>query len=265
MLQVLGGLVTLGLLGLSLVIGVRLLRLSARTRGPELWLGLYFVLYGFVATSLSVATYLGWSSPQPVFTDAVTRALNGSFFAFSTAGMTCLMVFTWRTFRPGARGARAAALATGVLLASAAASLGVGEGFEVRVLNGPAYWVHFTARLAPWIWVAAESLAYRAKLRRRLALGLAEPVVANRFLLWGVWGATMAGMAFVDPLARLWYWWLTGTTERWIVEAGRPIIELMIPISCALGMAVAAVMVLTFFPTPAYRRWVEARAARASA
>ena len=145
MLQVLGALVTLGLIGLSLVIGVRLLRLAARTGGPERWLGLYFVAYGFVATSLSVATYVGWSAPEAALSDGATRVLNGRFFALSTLGMACLLVFTWRTFRPGSRSALAAVAGTTSLLVAAAVALGADEGFEVRVLNGPAYWIHFAA------------------------------------------------------------------------------------------------------------------------
>jgi hypothetical protein len=35
-------------------------------------------------------------------------------------------------------------------------------------------------------WTAAESLAYHAMLRRRIALGIADPVVANRVLLWAI-------------------------------------------------------------------------------
>jgi hypothetical protein len=263
MLQVLGAGVTLGLIGLSLGIGVRLLRLAARTRGPELWLGLYFVAYGGVATSLSVATYVGWSAPEVALADRAVRALNGGFFTLSTLGMSCLLVFTWRTFRPASRAARAAAAATAALLAAAAVVLGAAEGFEVCVLNGPAYWIHFSARLVPFVWVAVESLLYCRRLRRRLVLGLADPLVANRFLLWGLWGTAMTAMAFADPLARLWYWWLTGTTERWIADVGRPIIEVVVPLSCGIGIAVAALMALVFFPTAGYRRWIEARAVRA--
>ena len=40
--------------------------------------------------------------------------------------------------------------------------------------------------LVPIGWGAVESLRYWALLRRRLALGLAEPVVVDRFRLFGV-------------------------------------------------------------------------------
>jgi hypothetical protein len=37
-------------------------------------------------------------------------------------------------------------------------------------------------------WTAAQSLAYHAMLRGRVALGIADPVVANRVLLWAIAG-----------------------------------------------------------------------------
>ncbi len=43
-------------------------------------------------------------------------------------------------------------------------------------------------------WTAVESLAYYRKLMRRLALGLAEPEVANRFWLWGVGAAATSAI-----------------------------------------------------------------------
>lgn len=260
MLQAIGGLVTLGLLGTSLVIGVRLVRLGrAHGSGPELWLGLYFLLYGCLASVASIATYVGWSSADAALPDAVARALNGAFFALSTVGMTCLALFTQRTFRPASPAARLAVFSIGAALLVAGLAVGVTEGFEVRVLNGPAYWVHYLARLSPLAWVSVESLSYGSKLRRRGALGLADPLVTNRFLLWGVWGGVTLVLALADPLARLWYWWLTGTTTSWIADVGRPIIEVVVPITSALGLGALATLVLTFFPTAAYRRWIERR------
>jgi hypothetical protein len=41
-----------------------------------------------------------------------------------------------------------------------------------------------------FLWTGLESLRYHAKMRRRLALGLGDPVVCNRFLLWAVWGVS---------------------------------------------------------------------------
>ena len=51
------------------------------------------------------------------------------------------------------------------------------------------------------LWGAAESLRYFSMMRRRAKLGLADPLVTNRFLLWGLGiGAAMVGLR---PIAEL--------------------------------------------------------------
>ena len=260
MFEAISGLAILGLMGISAAVGVRLVRLGRQGGGgPELWLGLYFLIYGCLATAASITTYLGWSAPDVAFSDATTRLLNATFYLFSTIGMTCLLLFTQRTFHPNSSGARAFVWSTTAVLAAAAIGVGVSEGFEVRVLNGVPYWIHFSARLVPFVWVAAESFRYRSQLQRRVAIGLADPLVADRFLLWGLWSAVLAVMAFTDPLARFWYWSLTGTTTQWIASIGRPIIDVVVPLTAAFGVAAVTLLFLTFFPTASYRRWVARR------
>ncbi len=260
MLEAVSGLVTIGLLVLSGVVGFRLIQRAQRyDGGPVLFLGLYFLVYGALATGLSLATYVGWSSAALALPERGARILNGAFFVTATAGMSCLLLFTRQTFRPESAAARTMVWGIGGLLALSTALLAATEGFEVRVVNGPAYWVHFVARVACWVWVAGESLAYWTKQRRRLALGLADPVVANRFLLWGIWGLVVALLAFSDPLARFWYYAAAGTATRWIPELGRPIIDATIPIACGLNAAALVLMVLTFFPPTTYRRWLLTR------
>jgi hypothetical protein len=258
-LEAIAGVVTLALLGLSAAVGVRLVRRGRGDGGrPLLFLGLYFLLYSALATGLSVATYMGWSSVELVLPDLVARSLNAGFFLTSTLGLSFLLLFTQRTFRPHSPAARTTVWGGALLMGVAAAALGASEGFEVRVLPGPAYWVHFAARIACWVWVAWESFAFYAIQRRRLAIGLADPVVTNRFLLWGVWATVLSLLAFADPVARLWYFHLAGTTTQWIPEIGRPIIEATVPIACGLNVAAVVLMVLTFFPTAGYRRWLAA-------
>ena len=260
MLQAISGLVTVGLLVLSGVVGVRLVRHGRREGGSAVGLlGLYFLLHGALATGLGVATYVGWSSAELALPDAAARALNAGFFVFSTLGLACLLLFTRRTFRPASPAAGSLAAGLAMLMAVSVLVLGATEGFEVRVLNGPAYWVHFAARVACWAWVAFESFSHWRQQSRRLALGLADPVVTNRFLLWGLWGALIALLSFSDPVARLWYFSLADTTTRWVPEVGRPIIDATVPVACALDAAALVLMVLTFFPMPAYRRWLERR------
>ena len=262
MLEAISGLVELGLLGMSTVIGMRLVRLApGGSRGPEMWLGLYFLIYSALATALSVGTYVGWSSASITLPDLAVRCLNGGFFATSTVGLTCLLLFTQRTFRPESEAAATGIGVTAGIMAATAIWVGLSDRFAIRMLPGAPYWIHWLARLSAWIWVSAESFAYGSKQRRRLALGLADAVVTNRFLLWGVWGVLMTVMAFADPLARLWYFRLSGSTTQWVVEVGRPIIQVVVPVTCGLNIGAVALLFLTFFPTPRYRRWLAARGA----
>jgi hypothetical protein len=260
MLTAVGALVTVVNLAIALIIGVRLVRLGAATAGPERWLGGYFLLYPFLSSLFSCALYMGWSDPSLALGGGVEAGMNAAFFAVSTLGMGCLLVFTVRTFRPDAGWARGVAWGAAALLAGGALGVGLTEGYRVRVLPGAAYWLVLAVRQLVFLWVAAESLRYWGLLRRRLQLGLADPLVANRFLLWGAWAAGVFLLGLSDPLARLWYCLDTGTTTEWVPEAGRTITLTVIALTSLVGIGVAGTLFLTFFPTEGFRRWVASRA-----
>ena len=62
------------------------------------------------------------------------------------------------------------------------------------------------------LWGAGEALGWWLRMRRRLRIGIGDPLVANRFLLWGI-GAGMAGsgsligmlvgLAYGQPMSEL--------------------------------------------------------------
>src|SRR5262249_3663561 len=39
-----------------------------------------------------------------------------------------------------------------------------------------------------FLWTGLESLRFHGMMRRRLAIGVGDPLVCNRFLLWATWG-----------------------------------------------------------------------------
>ena len=98
-------------------------------------------------------------------------------------------------------------------------------------------------------------------MRRRLRLGLADPVLTNRFLLWGVWAGAVFLMGQADPVARAWYVLKEGTFTGGLMnpEVARPIVAALVSTTSILGIIVALMLLLTFFPTAGYRRWLEER------
>lgn len=264
-MELLAGLVTLANFVLAGVVGVRLVRRGARTRGPERWLGVHFLTGPMLSTLLAGVLYMSFADPTRALPERLLPPVHAVDLVLANVGSVCVFLFTWRTFRPDARWAPPLVAGAAAVLAGSWLAYGLLEGFALRVLNGPAYWAAFPVRVGGLAWAAAESLRYGGLLRRRVALGLADPLVADRFRLWGVWAVCALLMAASDPLGRIWYWWITGTTTTWHPEIGRPIVVAMMAATCAIGLVGAGSLFLTFFPTARYRRWVARRAPAASA
>jgi hypothetical protein len=170
-----------------------------------------------------------------------------------SGAIACITVFAWQVFRPGSRAgcALAALLVAGNLAAGGAVVLG---GAPVP-LGGLGLAVA-CARASALGWLFVESTLFARTMRRRLRLGLADPVVANRFALWSVWTGAFAGIPLFAVALR----------ALRLLEAplpGEPLSAGLLAVLSALGLggAVAAVAVwLAFFPPSRYRRWVAAGA-----
>ena len=259
-MQAFAGVVTLLNCVLCGVIGVRLIRFAARSKGPEAWLGVYLLAGTLLGTLLSGVVYISWADPSVTLPPAWRPPLHALQFLANAAGMIGILMFTHRVFRPRARWARRVVLLAAALSAVAFVVTAAVERFEIRVIPNPSYLAVVAARVAAMVWMTVESLLYFGQLRRRQRLGLADPLLVNRFLLWGIWAGSVALVQLADPIARFWYWWITGTTVQWLPEVGRTIIVFMIATTSALGAVTAATLFLTFFPTAAYKRWLAAHA-----
>lgn len=243
-MQWLAGGATLAFVIVSLLVGTRLLRLAQRSGAvPELALGVAFIgvgAIGYPIGLLSVLPGMPELAARPLF--AVAQLATG-------VGSAAVFVFTRSVFRPDAGWARGlvrlAALALTIQAAFGVARAIQGDSAQFAVPD-----LGFSLRQAitafSYAWTAAEALRYRALLVRRLALGLAEVEVVNRFLLWAIAGVgaftgsfTMSAVSFAgalpweDPLA--------------LAAVG-------------LGGLVAALCTaLAFTPPRAYLAWVRAR------
>lgn len=232
----------------SAAVGVRLLLLWRRTRRlPELFIATGVLGIGPCGFAFTVfAALLLERAPL------ASQVLWGVALLAMNAGGVASALFTCTVFRPGRRWARSlvgviALLSAGSIVADAATH---GFVFPGDVHGTPGLLVSQWTRIAVLGWGAAEALRYYAAMRRRDALGLGNPVVRNRLLLWGVGiGAAAWGS-------------LVGTVVPWV--AGVPSLEMpAVQLSSSLhGLVSAVAMWLAFLPPRPYLRWIEARAAR---
>lgn len=260
---VLGGLVTALNLLLNLVVGLRLLARARRGwPAPELALAVYFLVSAFGATPPQILVYGGMGDPRLAIPEAASRALLAFAVLAMAIGAGAIYVFTWKTFQPERAWARAIVIAGCACLAIGYAIEAAAEGFAPVVFAGPGHWIGWAGRSAAMLGVAWESFRYWRMLRRRLRLGLADPVVTDRFLLWAIWAAC-ATLNFVSDLAsRSLYRLLYGTVQP-VPEHLATLVAPTIIVTMVLGVISAVTLFLTFFPSPAYRRWVERRSAAA--
>jgi hypothetical protein len=257
---VLAGLVTAVNLVLSLVVGLRLL-LRARHGwpAPEVSLAIYFLVSAFLATPPQIVVYGGMGDPRLAVPEPLARALLAFAVAAMAVGAAAAYVFTWKTFRPERTFAKVI-VAAGIACLAVGYAIEAGEGFAPVMFAGPGHWIGWLGRTVATLGIAFESFRYWSMLRRRLRLGLADPVVTNRFLLWGVWAACSTLNFVADLASRSIYWLVFGTIQP-VPEYLAATVAPTIAITMALGCVSAVTLFLTFFPTRTYLRRVEARAA----
>lgn len=232
-------------MALSGVLGGRLLFLARRSRGvPELAMGVAFLVAGVVGTGLGALARVPRVAPP-----GGIAALTAAGKLCIQVGAVCQAVFTWRVFHPHRAWARAAVATVVVALAVVTAG-GVragrfGDPLDVGLWRSLEVGVQALAIG----WGALESLRYWLLMRRRMALGLADALVTDRFLLWAVAiGAGVVALVISTALAGLHQ------------EAGEA--PMLYGLSASIGLVSAVGYWLTFFPPRWYRSWVAQRATR---
>ena len=227
----------------SCFVGVRLVLLAYRTgQTPELLIGLDLFLVGGGWSALIAVGRQATGLPEHVRAMLVCA---GAICA--VAGMACLMVFIWRTFRPSGAGALAA-LALSLLFASLFLAQTLSPGWVAFATEERGPWTHASLFTSfNYLWASFESLRHASMLTRRVRLGLADPVVADRVRLFT---ALMA----------------TGTVASWIF-AGFQMAGIAVggtTIGLSLGGAVCLFSVgllwLAFLPPASYLEAVRRRA-----
>ena len=216
----------------SLAVGIRLLLLWRRTRGmPELTIGLSYLFAGFLSCGLSLVT----TELQRTGSPALTRVVIANEIV-QHVGNVCLVAFVWLVFRAGTSVGRVVGGgATAALLLSLAGNLAVPRvGMEPTPFDA----VSVVLRVFIYGWACAECLREHAAALRRVRIGLADPLVANRLLLWSI-GMSCILLLWVEALWRL----ASG-------GAAQP----SYPTIAVLGLTCALSSWLAFFPPAAWRR-----------
>jgi hypothetical protein len=223
----------------ALVVGVRLLALAYKTRRlPDFCIGVGVLGIGPVGFGAQVA-----AMQVPATSPGLARGLVALAFVAVAAGVGCKLVFNWRVYHPERRGF------LGLVALVGAAYLIMFAGQVRRGLPAVppmdwAYYLRMLFQVGALLWGSAEALWYWGMMRRRVRIGLADPVVTNRFLLWGI-GAFAAGFGtLVGTVVQI----VTGvptTEEPWVLAS-----------SSAHGLVAALAMGLAFVPPAAYTRMI---------
>jgi hypothetical protein len=235
----------------SCVVGARLLVRARRSRGvPELLAGLTYLCAPGLGYPLGIV-----SDQIPNRALALPMNLVGEVLLVS--GLSCYLFFTVRVFRRSSPWARASAwLGTAALLYA-----GLATEYAVIAYPDPEEaFAHSHAPLATLLvvllvtfgWTGLEGVRYYGMMRKRMALGLADAVVTNRFLLWGLNG--LVSVAWIGVCVVL------------IAVGENPGMNgIGIAVTSAGGLGNTILLLLIFIPPAGYSRWIERWSARGAA
>ncbi len=229
-----------------LLAGARLVSLGIRTgETPERFLGAAFMMYGGSGVVYAIAAF-----------ESLTAFWTPLNFAARVLYLPCpllVAIFTARVFRPDARWASwlvwgvAALFVAGV---GGSALRGDWEGFS---LGNPFFWLEWVGYTLPFCWAAAEAFHQYLQARRRVRVGLCEPSVCNRMLLWSLFGLiqVLSSLVVIGQYAA--YERENVFSSTWDNLYG--------------GTALTSLVVMwfAFFPPAIYVRWVNRSTDRSAA
>jgi hypothetical protein len=227
----------------SFVTGARLLLVARRTRQlPELTLGLGLFLMGGLGYPLTLLGEFGTFLPD----DARAGFIAGNQLS-SVIGLPLLVYFTARVFRPESAAARTLVWLIGLTFVGMYGFRAATYGFAPVALGGEKVpTVHSILTLVCLGWAGLESLFYHLQLRKRVRLGLADPILANRMLLWAVGMLCAMMLTGISTLFSTLGIAFDQTTPG-ILTIG------------IMGTTSAASVWFAFFPPAAYVKWIRAR------
>jgi hypothetical protein len=235
-----------GLVAFSVVggiVGLRIRKLAKTTGGaPERWVALCLLAICGVAYPLLIVS-------QVAPAGALRVALLSLGVGIAHVGIAAIFLFTWSAFRAEAAWIRWPIAA--VCVAMGAHWVGVtGILWNARESAGSMadmspVWSLFPSLVSSvgFAWTGGEALHLWSLMRRRQALGLADALVVNRVLLWGLVGlsSTIINANNILAIAR-------GVNT--MADPGTALV------TAVMGCFNAAALYLAFLPPAGYARWV---------
>ena len=202
-------------------------------------LGLYF--------ALSAVYYLGFNAPGLFrfgqWPPQIELVVEWAY----VLGVLPFLLFIRSVFRPDAAWARWSVRVCSVLLLASTLLLTAGGTVEYALAD-PWFVAQWVAYTAPCLWLAWEAMLYRQNATKRARIGLCPPIVANRYLLIGLFGlfqvfACLADLSFANEVGN-------HQTVSLFTDA----------LLGGAEIASVAVLWLAFFPPPFYANWITRRA-----
>jgi hypothetical protein len=229
-----------------LIVGARLLRLASRTgETPERLLAVMFVANGL--------SYVLYTIPVLFTLEPLWTPLNFAGRVTYLPAPVLMAAFTRQLFRREDPWAAWLVVGTAALLVAGVAGSVLGGDWEGFAISSRWFWLEWLGYTVPFGWAGAEAFGLYRQARRRLPLGLCEPLVCNRFLLWSLFAIMQvcSSLAVLPQYATYELQNLFSTTWDTLIGA----VEIL---------SVAAIW-LVFFPPAAYRRWIAGGEALAGA
>jgi len=247
-MQILAGIGTFTLILVGGAVGLRLLLLARRTRQlPEFLIG--GALFGFAGIAQPMNLLAGAFAKQE--NRSATLACIGLSLLAAHLTHAGMAAFNRLVFR---REEAWALVAASTLSAASFASVAYVVYIVVVEMGPAAMQQRIAARMACFAglgffligWTGVESFRYYGLMRKRMTLGLADPVLTNRFFVWGLGCSTTAVSSFVVAIL----------AYQGANLAEDPVVLLVVAGS---GIITSIGWYLSFLAPASYQRWVRAR------
>lgn len=225
---------------LSVYVCARLLMSARRTRrAPEIAMGTYQFLVVAAIVTYTVVRVLAMRGQ----TDDIFALVVGANLLIAL-GVIALAVGVWRIYRSSSAWGGALCGAFSVAVLGGWAWTSVGEILPTTAVPTPSNAFFVCARSSVYLWGGIEGLRYYRMMRRRVALGIGDVVIAHQILLWGCFSLAMGSLAVSTLTAGFVLGDAYGT---WIPGLFlTPVVSLVASVCLWLG----------FFPPASYRRWI---------